>query len=293
MGKSSFQIFIENLVLSSLTILKVLLLSKFFIKFPQRTKCNNCIILGNGPSLNKVISNEIKLLSKNNLFCVNYFVYTDYFSILKPQYYVINAPELWGENVLKKVKNNSEKLFSAIGKKTKWEMILFLPYSAKKNQIWRNYLGDNNFIKICYFNTTPVEGFSILNNFFFKHGFGMPRPHNVLIPSLILSIGLNYRNIYLLGIDHSWLKEISVDKNNNVFINQKHFYDENSSEPKAMHKGGIGKRRLHEVLQKYVYSFRGYFEIKKFADKKNINIYNCTRDSYVDAFERKNLSELN
>jgi len=101
------------------------------------------------------------------------------------------------------------------------------------------------------------------------------------------------KNIYLLGIDHSWLKEISVDKNNNVLINQKHFYDENSSEPKAMHKGGKNQRALHEVLQKFVYSFKGYFEIKNFANKQNVNIYNCTPGSYVDAFERKNLNELN
>ena len=286
------QSFIGNLVLSFLSLIKIILLSKWGIKIKGVNRNSDCFILGNGPSLNKVLSNEIKLLSKKNLFCVNYFVYTKYFSFLKPQYYVINAPELWSKNVLKKVKSNSEKLFSAIGEKTNWEMILFLPYSAKKNQIWRKYLGDNNFIKICYFNTTPVEGFSILNNFFFKHGFGMPRPHNVLIPSLILSIRLNYKNIYLLGIDHSWLKEISVDNENNVLINQKHFYDENSSEPKAMHKGGIGKRRLHEVLQKYVYSFRGYFEIKKLADKQNINIYNCTPDSYIDAFERKKITEI-
>jgi len=135
------QSFIGNLVLSFLSLIKIILLSKWGIKIKGVNRDSDCIILGNGPSLNKALGNEVKLLISNNLFCVNYFVYTEYFTVLKPQYYVINAPELWSKNVLKKVKSNSEKLFSAIGEKTNWEMILFLPYSAKKNQIWRKHLG--------------------------------------------------------------------------------------------------------------------------------------------------------
>ena len=58
----------------------------------------------------------------------------------------------------------------------------------------------------------------------------MPRPRNVLIPSIMLAINSGYRRVYVAGADHSWLKTLSVDDENRVVSIQPHFYKEKESE---------------------------------------------------------------
>ena len=53
-----------------------------------------------------------------------------------------------------------------------------------------------------------------LLHFFFSKGLAMPRPHNVLIPSIMNLAYLGYKELYIVGADHSWLSEITVNENN-------------------------------------------------------------------------------
>ena len=100
----------------------------------------------------------------------------------------------------------------------------------KLNNIERKNVIDlksqNTNITFHYFNTTPIEGLPFMSNFIFKNRLGMPRPHNVLIPSLMIGITEGYEKISVLGADHSWLAEISVNEKNEALVNQKHFYDD-------------------------------------------------------------------
>jgi hypothetical protein len=112
-----------------------------------------------------------------------------------------------------------------------------------------------------------------------------------MIPSLMISIWKGYRKISLLGADHSWLSEISVTDNNEVLINQKHFYDAQSSIGQPLDKRGKGKRNLSELLYKFTTAFASYFEIRAFAEKKNITILNATKGSFIDAFDRIKLDQ--
>ena len=54
-----------------------------------------------------------------------------------------------------------------------------------------------------------------------------------------------------------------------------------------MYKAGIRPRRLHEVLEKFFFAFRSYFDLKDYAESRGVRIYNSTPKSYIDAFERK------
>ncbi|MFT6246481.1 MAG: hypothetical protein ACJA0U_003477 [Salibacteraceae bacterium] len=51
-------------------------------------------------------------------------------------------------------------------------------------------------------------------------------------------------------------------------------------------------RMLHEIIHKFYLSFKGYWEIKDYAIKKNVKIYNSSENSMIDAFERKKLSDI-
>lgn len=285
--KSAFQVFVENTVLSLLSLLKIALLSSLNIKLPIHLKKNeDCVILGNGPSLNNSLKEHDFSFKSKDLICVNYFAETAYYEKLKPAFYILNAPEMWLEDVDDEYYSKGENFFSTLSKNTTWDLTFFIPAGAKKYDRWQKKIATNKLIKVYYFNTTPIEGFSGFKFFCFNKNLGMPRPHNVLIPSIMLSINLLYKNIYLLGAEHSWLKDLWVNDSNEVLLTQKHFYDEGSAKPLPMNKLGKGSRKLHEVLIKFVYAFQGYFELRAYAETKAVRILNATPDSYIDAFER-------
>jgi len=103
-----------------------------------------------------------------------------------------------------------------------------------KNKEWQPLLAGNPHIKLYVYNTTPIEGFQVFCNWIFRKGWGVPRPHNVLIPSIAMGLRLPFKKIYLAGADHSWLPEITVTDDNVVLMHQKHFYDQNKSQAETV-----------------------------------------------------------
>ncbi|HOU98698.1 MAG TPA: hypothetical protein PLP65_07605 [Bacteroidales bacterium] len=280
-----FRYHTEKIVQTFVSLLRILFLTRFRVKIKKHPFANDCLILANGPSLNNLIEKHTLFMQGKELVCVNFFPNTPYYTIYKPAFHVISAPELWRSDAMPIYLNLSKELFENIAQKTTWDLTLFIPFEAKKFKTWQTPLKNNKRIHITYYNPTPIEGYFWFCKKIFDWQWGMPRPHNVLIPSLMLAIKKGFKNIYVWGADHSWLKEISVDDNNQVLVNQKHFYDENTSKPQPMNKLK-GTRRLHEVLIKFVHAFKGYFDINQYAIKRGVNIFNATPHSYIDAFKR-------
>ena len=48
-------------------------------------------------------------------------------------------------------------------------------------------------------------------------------------------------------------------------------------------------RKLHEILRKFYLSFKGYWEINSYAEKKGVQIINSSETSMIDAFPKKGL----
>jgi hypothetical protein len=291
MKKTTFQEFIENLVITLLSIIKIILMSNFSIKsFKTKNNVNNCIILGNGPSLKNSLQNDIETIKNTDSFAVNFFWKSEYYTIVKPKYYVIVSTNYWAKGKIDSNEQERQQTFTQIANLTNWQMTLIVPAIAKKHINWKQTIRQNKNITIEYLNITPIEGFTWFTNLCFKHNLGLPRPHNVLIPAIKIATDYNYKNIYIIGADHSWLKEIFVAPNNQVYLTQKHFYN-NTPDPETMYDGTSNRvRTLSEVLMKFVYSFKSYFILNKYAIKKNINIFNSTPDSFIDAFTRKPLN---
>ncbi|MGD1889614.1 MAG: hypothetical protein ACFB15_03275, partial [Cyclobacteriaceae bacterium] len=124
-------------------------------------------------------------------------------------------------------------------------------------------------------------------------------PHNVLVASLSIVLMMRFQTIYITGADHSWMKEVFVTDDNRVFLSQKHFYDGQlksdtyTDKARPMYAGSTtNERKLHEILEKWYYSFRSYWELNGYAQSIGSRIINVTPDSYIDAFARQNISEL-
>ena len=103
----------------------------------------------------------------------------------------------------------------------------------------------------------------------------MPRPRNVLIPSIMLAIASGYRRIIITGADHSWMKTISVTDDNEVVSVQPHFYAESDSEQKRI-RHDYSNRPLHDVVESFAVAFRSYHEIASYARKLGVEILNAT-----------------
>jgi hypothetical protein len=269
---------------SLFSICKIVLLSKYRVVLPK-IQHNNLIILANGPSLNDAIRDEDITLSNSDILCVNLFPLSRFWNLLKPQYLVILSLEfLYGKS-----ENSNEKLLelnSVLLSQTNWPVVVFVPYNLNLQDHPISQITTNSNITIQKINTTPVEGNIRIAHWLFQTNLGMPRPHNVLIPSLMLGINMGYRQIEIYGADHSWLKDISVDDKNRALINQKHFYDLNKTSSKPMHYKGARPRRLHEILHKFYLSFKGYHTIKAYSEIKGVRILNKTNGSFIDAFDR-------
>ncbi len=181
------------------------------------------------------------------------------------------------------------KLFDLLEKETKWELFLFIPSNIKRTNKQRAKFDKHPFIKIYQFNTTPIEGFKWFRNFTYKLKLGTPRPHNVLIPSILLSLLIGYKKIFLYGADHSWHEGIKVDELSQATVNHEHFYDK-GEDRMAMYKLDGKEYYIHDIFRKLHLAFKGYFLLKEFAESVNAEIFNASERSYIDAFEKINLN---
>ena len=286
----TFQQFILNFINTLYAIIKITFLSRApGIKRVHGHK--ECVIIGNGPSLKEMIKSNKSFLEDKDVFCVNHFPSSIYYEEIQPKYFVTSAPELWLEKIDESYLTSTKKLFTDMIEKTKWPLVLFIPFQARKFNRWKQEIGSNSSIKIKYFNDTGIEGWMRVRFFFFRNNLAMPRPHNVLIPAILLGINLGYKKIYLRGAENNQFKDITVDDNNDALINQKHFYDYESSKPSTMKKLGKGKRRVHEILHKFMLSFEAYHVLNDYALHHGVRIINQTPGSLIDAFERESLTD--
>lgn len=234
-----------------------------------------------------MIGQRDDFLNDKDILCVNFFPLTDTYEKIKPSLFIISAPELWMNNVDKIYIDKREDLIDALIKKTEWPITILIPYASRKSPLWSTITKSNKNISITYYNNTGIEGFNPFIFWFFKKNLAMPRPHNILLPAIYIAINLKYNHIYIWGAENNQFLEMSVDKDNNALISQRHFYDPPVVKSKTMSKGGTGKRRVHEILHKFMLTFKGYHILKEYAECMNVKIINQTPGSMIDAFDRE------
>ena len=269
---------------TSLSIIKILLHSKWYTQLPGSfSNPDELLILANGPSLNDTVYKHSDFVKNKTLLAVNFAVLSPMFAELKPELYLIADAEFWT------VAEKCEKLFNNLAQKTTWPMTFFVPASALKNKSWQKVIVKNKNIHLCIYNTTPIEGYKFFCNHFFSSGAGMPRPHNVLIPCILLGLRMPFNKIYLAGADHSWLPDICVTDENIVLMNQKYFYDQKEAKAEVAVPKNMNKERLYTVLHHMSVAFKSYFILEPFARKMHKEVINITPGSYIDAFKRMRL----
>ncbi len=282
---NKIQIFLSGLFNSFFSVFRILILSRFNTKIKiHKVKVEEAVILANGPCLTKDLQLNFSFINARKKFCVNFFALSKEYEKIKPEYYVMAAPEFWLVKTSGYFKEQKENLIDSLTKNTNWEMLILIPFQAKDSEFVRR-VSKNNFIKFLFYNNTPVEGLESISHLLFKLNLGMPRPHNVLIPSIFLALNLGFRKVTILGADHSWHEEIKIDESNTVTVNHEHFYDGNKVQM-PMYKLEGEKYFIHDVFRKLHFAFKGYFVLRTYAESIGAKILNASSKSYIDAFER-------
>ncbi|MDE5795303.1 MAG: hypothetical protein K2I08_11355 [Muribaculaceae bacterium] len=277
---------IKNIIDGIASFGKVLLLSKR--PSPAGTpKDEALIIMGNGPSLRDTIANNSDILKNSKTLAVNFAANADSYFELKPDIYVLADPHFFkvGDNGLSS-DPNVRRLWENIAG-TDWNMSLYLPCKAKIPDSIKN----NTHITVKRYNLTPGEGLAGPVHWLYRKGLAMPRPRNVLIASIMIALREGYRDIYIVGADHTWSRDLWVDEKNRVISVQKHFYKDNDKEFERVAQEYAGYH-LHDILNSLTIAFRSYHQILAYSAKIGAKITNCTPGSFIDAFPRSDLSSL-
>jgi hypothetical protein len=271
-----------NIMNTGISILKILIKSKFGLRLPKAST-SSCIILGNGPSLKHSLTKHPDFFTKHSLVCVNNFALSEEYFKLKPQYYVFLDPGYWlGSS--DPVKNT----ILAISKTT-WKLQIFAPQKARNSAFFTNAMKKNPNIEVCYFNYTVFKGFDSFSHFFYNKNLAMPQSQNVLVASLFVTINIAFKNIYVVGADHTWHQNMHINDDNQLCVKDLHFYENEQHityRPFYKDEHQIETFRIHEVMSALGKTFYGYEILKKYAESNNAVIYNASEISFIDAFKR-------
>ncbi len=245
------------------------------------------IIMGTGPSLKEVMEKYSDIMHDTDILAVNYTANTDIYWDLKPRLYVLADPHFFD------VDSDGHPADAIVARlwdniaATDWALTLYVPCKAKIPES----IGENKHIVVKRYNLTPGEGIKGPVHWLYRKGLAMPRPRNVLVASIMVALRDGYRDIYLVGADHSWSKDLRVDEDNHVVYVLNHYYKDSEKEHKRIDKL-YENYRIHEVLNSMVIAFRSYHQISKFADELGAKITNCTPGSFIDAYPRAPLSVI-
>lgn len=280
--------FIRQFSNTCVSILKVFVRSKFSNRIASDNG-QTCIVLGNGPSLKTSFSKHPDFFQKHSLFCVNSFSLSEEYEKFKPQFYVILDYSFWksdGEIVL--------ETLNAIRTKTSWPLKLFIPQMAAGNDRFKELTKTNPNIELCFFNYTVFKGFQGIAHWFFSKNLAMPQSQNVLVATIFLAINSGFKNIYVVGADHTWHEHLHLDDSNILNVKQIHFYENEEKVTYTPFKKGIHVNetfKVHEIFATWAKTFYGYIALQNYAQYKNCKIYNASEITFVDAFERKKISK--
>lgn len=268
--KDSFVSILRMCVLSSLKV------AKQTKKCEQLKTTKSCCVLGNGPSLKDDLEHGRVRLEGNDVMCVNMFCWDPSFLVVKPRFYFLldgvyfNPPEQHKERV--------ENLINSLNN-VDWEMYLMISSgTVSGSKLLRSI--KNEYIKVIRINSTSVSGLTGFRHWIYRHRLGMPHCQTVVNFAICAAINMHYENIYLYGVDHTWTRDLYVDENNVVYDGVRHVYDKNLSHVKK-------NFNFAAALSHFEKMFLAHYMLEDYSKSVGVKIWNCSSDTFLDAYERK------
>lgn len=262
----------------------------FFIKDFRITIINNnnklknsyfgqrCFIVGNGPSLAKL---DLSKITNETVFTVNYIMNnrtlyeklnSDYHVLIDPTFLTLDSriPEdLASIELLKQINYSNKKPFCIVREDAK--------------QAFKTY-GLDKILNIHYIfqhrNMTDTyrTKISMCKN--------MPSSQNVIQTAIFSAIYMGFKKIYLIGVDmtYSFLTYEANDNGEPIISKSYHAYNYSNEAKKIM----LTRDKLDNEFMMYdaAKTFTIYKYIKKYSERNDIEIFNCTKGGGLDVFNR-------
>ena len=250
-----------------------------------------CIIMANGPSLAAELENNIEILQRERVLAVNMFAQGEHFETVKPEFYCLADPALLDAINRGWARQIRVDLFNALVEKTSWKMDLFFPFYP--GQILIDEVLSSTPISMHMFHYFPAYKWIVLRNYVYRMGVLLPPVQNVLVAAIFMCINMGFKEIYIIGADHSWPHDIAVDKNNVVHLRPRHF--DGGGEPSPWIVQQTGARRsvlMHEWTAILSRTFHAYHLLSEYAAFRGVSVYNATEGSLIDAFPRVTLADM-
>ncbi len=240
-------------------------------------------VFANGPSLSMSIDEIENDFSDGDIICMNLFPLTDYFWELKPKYLILFDPFWFEQESIIRENPQIIGLIDAINMVT-WNLIVIIPEYAKTTYIY-DQMKKNNSISVFFSSDFRVSIDKKDSNE--KPLFELLKKDRICFPSqsvacaaIAFGIFMNYKRIDIIGLDMSKFLELEVNqKNNNVYLEDKHFYD--NDKPPIKGEASIGW-----YLSAYAKMFHQMEFLNRYAEYCGVSVVNRSYYSYVDAFSR-------
>lgn len=232
-------------------------------KYKSTNTGEKCFIIGNGPSLS---GNDLTVLCENNMvsFAANrvFRIFDD--TQWRPDYYVCEDEFILDE-IWKELPNYE------IGE-------VFIPIAAKW---YRNVnLKEVNYY-LQKFNSNDEKAQD--NKIIFSDdisSFIMTRS-SVIVTCIQIAMYMGFKDIYLIGVDHSFSH--MKDKDGNIIVDNSikdHFGNQKN--------GNSDTKGIFNVDA----TTKAFMDIKQYADSKGVEIYNATRGGKLEVFPRVDFDHL-
>lgn len=239
------------------------LLGKFFVsssafqgkwnKLQQYKKNNKVSILGNGPSLTNL---KLEDLKNTDIITCNFFNRHPHSNKIKPNFHVI--ADGFEENA------SIDEIMSQAS-------LSYLMHFSWKNNI-------NMPHKVIFFFVPSILTIARWRSNKLDSSYNIPAPINSVQLALILSILLNYKKIYLYGVDEDQLSNRKIQEN-------AHFYKEDKASAQGV-SGIITSTYTERIKSKYL-TMVAYNNLRDIANNYGIEIINKNSNSFVDSFNFK------
>ncbi len=231
-------------------------------------KGQTVFILATGPSIK---NQDLKVLKGKNCISVsNFFVHPD-FKEINPQYHVFAASHdpIIGEQYWAWLRDAEKHFPRGLGVFVSLDDVPVLPglNVFKEQTVYHYYMSKKS---ITHFRDLDMTG-------------PVPKTQGVSHLAMYLAMYMGAKKIYLLGCDHDRI----------LHVNQSvHFYEQQQH---AMVRKGYnewsGAGDMQARFKANYELWERYKEIKKYAERHDIEIYNSTPGSLLDVYPRVELSE--
>ena len=254
----------------------------------SRKQTNSLAVLGNGPSLAKVLETweQNEDITASDVAVVNFFCNDARFTQIQPEYYVLSDPMFY--DPLCPLWEKGSKVFDALNEKVSWKMILYVQYKSLQLLDYRKVVKNPN-ITVVPFHTRLYSGYEKLRFPFYKRGLGSGNHGTVVLNAEFIGLNLGYKKIYMYGIDHTFFDGLTVTDENIVCVESGHFYESKKELKPLLNNYGHKTKNMTmtEFLFEKYFLFKGHEEMKRFAEYTGSTIFNCTQKSLVDVYSRK------